>query len=152
MARVGMAVDLAHASRRTVEDILSGPRLPIFCSHTGLASVTRSWRNLDDAVVSELARRDGIVCVMYAVNYIGGNTLDHLVRHLERALEVAGEDHVGLGSDYDGFIRLPAPMRDVRDVRLVAQALLERGHTAAVVGKVLGKSLRRFLEGVMGSS
>jgi membrane dipeptidase len=149
MARVGMAVDLAHASRTAIGEILAGPRLPVFCSHTGLGSVTPRWRNLDDATVREVAARGGVVCVIFATAFLGGGRLEHLVRHIERALEVAGEDAVGLGSDYDGFIRLPRPMRDVRDVPLLARALLGRGHAPATIRKVLGENLRRFLAAVM---
>ena len=145
MARLGMAVDLAHASRALVDDVLASGA-PAFCSHAGIASAHPSFRNLPDQVLREVARRGGVVCVIFATEYLGGRTLEHLARHLLRALEVAGEDHVGLGSDFDGLIHLPRPLRDARDLPLVTRALLEKGVAPAVVGKVLGANLRRFLE------
>jgi membrane dipeptidase len=146
MTRLNMAVDIAHASTALVEDLLSQSTGPIFCSHTGIGSVRPLWRNLPDQTLRAVAARGGVICVIFAVEYLGGRRMEDLVRHLERALEVAGENHVGLGSDFDGLVRLPRPMRDVRDLRLVTGALLERGIDRGVVAKVLGGNLRRFLE------
>ncbi len=144
MAQQGMAIDLAHASRKTTADILSGPELPTFCSHAGIASATPSWRNLDDQTIRAIADRGGVVCVIFARPFIGGATVEHLVRHIEAALQLAGEDHVGLGADYDGFVKLPRTMGDVRGVRVLARALLERGMPRTAVEKVLGRNLVRF--------
>lgn len=145
MARVGMIVDLAHSSPRTIDETLAEATGPVFCSHTGLHSATAHWRNLRDEHTTEIARRGGVVCVMLATSFLGGKEVRHLVGHLERALAVAGEDHVGLGGDYDGFVELPRGIRDVRDLRVVVRALLESGLDRPVVEKVLGRNLRRFL-------
>jgi membrane dipeptidase len=145
MARLRMAVDLAHASPALVEDVLA-TRAPVFCSHTGVGSVTRSWRNLPDELVRAIAHRGGVVCVIFATEFLGGRTLRHLARHVERAVAVAGEGGVGLGSDFDGTIHLPRTLRDARDYPRVTGALLEQGLSRGVVGKVLGANLRRFLE------
>ncbi|MGC4122578.1 MAG: membrane dipeptidase [Myxococcales bacterium] len=134
-----------HASRALLDDVLAAD-VQVFCSHTGIDSAHRSFRNLPDDVLRAVAQKRGVVCVMFAVEFLGGRTMAHLARHLLRALEVAGEDHVGLGSDFDGFIHLPAPMRDARDFPLVTRALLEHGVDRAVVAKVMGANLRRFLE------
>lgn len=146
MAAAGMAVDLAHASRTTLAQVLDHPRAVAFCSHTGVQAVTPMWRNLPDEVLRRVAARGGFVGVILATEYLGGKSLEHFLRHLEHALEVAGEDSVGLGSDFDGMIDLPRPMRDARDLKLITRALLERGHAPARVQKVMGGNLRRFLE------
>lgn len=146
MARLRMAVDLAHASPSLIEDVLAAGA-PVFCSHTGVASATRLWRNMADEALRGIAGRGGVVCVILAVEYLGGRTLERFARHVARAIEVASEDAVGLGSDFDGMIHLPRPMRDARDLPLVTRALLEHGLERRVVEKVLGGNLRRFLEG-----
>ncbi len=145
MRRLGMAVDLAHASRALAEDVLAAGAA-VFDSHTGVASAHASFRNQPDDVLRAIAARGGVVCVIFAAEYLGGRTMEHLARHLLRALEVAGEDHVGLGSDFDGMVHLPRPMRDARDLPLITRALLERGVDRTVVAKVLGGNLRRFFE------
>ncbi len=146
MAKVGMAVDLAHASARCLDDIFSGPDVPVFCSHTGIAAVTPSWRNMSDEVLREVKRRRGVVGVIFATSFIGGSRLSNLLDHLVHAVEVIGPEHVGLGSDYDGMIRLPREMRDVRDVRAITAGLLERGLPPESVELVLGGSYKRFFE------
>lgn len=146
MAAVGMAVDLAHASRTTMDDVLAHGSAKVFCSHTGVHAATPMWRNLPDAALQRVASRGGFIGVILATEYLGGDSLEHFLRHLEHALEVAGEDHVGLGSDFDGMIHLPRPMRDARDLKLITRALLTRGHGPARVQKVMGGNLRRFLE------
>lgn len=69
----------------------------------------------------------------------------HLVRHLEHAVKVMGEDGVALGSDFDGMIPLPQGMRDVRDLPKLTQTLLDRGMPVRIVEKVLGNNLCRFI-------
>jgi membrane dipeptidase len=144
MAAARMAVDLAHASPRTLADVLAhgGPRP--FCSHTGVAGATPSWRNLDDAALRAVAGRGGVVGIIFGTIYLGGRRLDDVVRHVEHALDVAGEDAVAFGSDFDGLVPLPRGMRDVTDVpRLVAA--LARRRPARVVEKVAWLNWRRFL-------
>jgi membrane dipeptidase len=69
----------------------------------------------------------------------------HLVRHLEHAVKVMGEDGVALGSDFDGMIPLPQGMRDVRGLPKLTQTLLDRGMPVRIVEKVLGNNLCRFI-------
>jgi len=144
MARVGMAVDVAHASVDTLEDILSHQGTRPFCSHTGLAAVADKWRNLSDASARRIADRGGVIGVIFGTVYLGGREIADVVRHIEHALQVAGEDSVALGSDFDGMVPLPRGMRDVRDLGLITEALL-RLHPPRRVEKVLGENLKRFL-------
>jgi membrane dipeptidase len=149
MAAAGMAADLAHASRRTLAGVLAHPRVRPFCSHTGVAGATPSWRNLDDAALRAVADRGGVVGVIFGTVYLGGRTLAHVVRHVEHALAVAGEDAVALGSDFDGMVPLPRGLRDVTDVPRLVE-LLARRLPAPVVEKVAFGNWRRFLAEVLG--
>jgi membrane dipeptidase len=149
MAAARMAVDLAHASRRTLADVLAhgGPRP--FCSHTGVAGATPSWRNLDDAALRAVADRGGLVGIIFGTMYLGGRRLEDVVRHVEHALDVAGEDAVAFGSDFDGLVPLPRGMRDVTDVPRLVEALARR-RPAAIVEKVAWLNWRRFLAEALG--
>jgi membrane dipeptidase len=84
--------------------------------------------------------------------YLGGKTFDDVARHLEHAVNIMGEEGVGLGSDFDGFIPLPQGMRDVRDLPLLTDTLLKRGWPEAKVEKVLGKNLTRFFTELLGTA
>ncbi len=76
-------------------------------------------------------------------NPIPNTTLSMLVDHIEHIAKVAGVDHVGLGSDFDGVPNLPEGVRDVRDLPVITYELLRRGHTDADVLKILGGNLMR---------
>jgi membrane dipeptidase len=149
MAAARMAVDLAHASPRTLADVLAHGGARPFCSHTGVAGATPSWRNLDDAALRAVAGRGGVVGIIFGTIYLGGRRLEDVVRHVEHALDVAGEDAVAFGSDFDGLVPLPRGMRDVTDVPSLVAALARR-RPARVVEKVAWLNWRRFLGEALG--
>jgi len=143
MAAARVSVDVAHASPRTLAALLAHPRGRPFCSHTGVAGAARSWRNLDDGALRAIAGRGGVVGIIYATLYLGGRGLGDVVRHLEHALDVAGEDAVALGSDFDGLVPMPRALRDVTGVPRLVDALARR-QPARVVEKVAFGNWRRF--------
>jgi membrane dipeptidase len=149
MAAARMPVDLAHASHRTIRDIAGHPGVRLMCSHSGVSGATASWRNLDDAELRLVADRGGVVGIIFATIYLGGRRIDDVVRHLEHALDVAGEDAVALGSDFDGMVPLPRGMRDVTDMPKVVEALARR-RPASVVEKVAFGNWRRFFGETLG--
>lgn len=75
-------------------------------------------------------------------------TIHDLVDHIDHIVKVAGIDHVGLGSDYDGVSVLPAQLEDVSTYPLITQALLDRGYSKADITKVLGENLLRVMSRV----
>ncbi len=149
MAQVGMALDVAHASRRALSQMLAHPKARPFCSHGGVVGAQRSWRNLPDDALKLIADKGGVVGIIFAKVFLGGDTFDDLARHLEHAVNVMGEDGVGLGSDFDGMVALPKGMRDVRDLPKLTEVLLKRGHPVARIEKVLGGNFRRFFREVL---
>jgi membrane dipeptidase len=75
-------------------------------------------------------------------------TLDDVLDHLDHIAQVAGIDHVGLGSDFDGVPALPERLEDVTRLPWLTYGLLRRGYTEADVRKVLGGNLLRVLDEV----
>lgn len=149
MAATGMVLDLAHASRAMLGELLEF-KGRLFCSHAAASAVRPMWRNLDDAALRAVADRGGVVGIIFARQYLGGSTLGHLVRHVKHAVDVMGERGVALGSDFDGMVPLPREMRDARDLPKVTQALLGAGMKLGVVEHVMGGNLRRFFGEVLG--
>jgi membrane dipeptidase len=149
MAGARISVDLAHASHRTFGEIAARPGARVFCSHTGVSGAARSWRNLEDDQLRALADRGGVVGIIFATLYLGGRDLDDVVRHLQHALDVAGEDAVAFGSDFDGLVPLPRGMRDVTDLPRLVDALARRV-PSAVVEKVAWRNWRRFFGETLG--
>lgn len=144
MAGIGMPVDVAHASVKTLHDILQHPTARLMCSHTGARAQGGGWRNLHDHDLKRIADRGGVVGIIFATIYVGGKHADDVARHLLHALDVMGEDGVALGSDFDGMIPLPKGMRDVRDLHLLTAALQRRGVPERRIEKLLFGNWRRF--------
>ena len=83
-----------------------------------------------------------------AADPVPKGSLAKLLDHFDHALRVAGEDHVGLGSDFDGVPSMPAELEEVSDLPNLTRGLLERGWSEAVVRKVLGENLLRMMREV----
>jgi membrane dipeptidase len=79
-------------------------------------------------------------------NPVPPGTVQDLVKHIDHIVELAGVDHAGLGSDYDGVVVLPAGLEDVSGYPLITQALLERGYGRDDILKILGGNMLRVLE------
>ena len=72
--------------------------------------------------------------------------LSRLVDHIDHAVEVAGIDHVGFGSDFDGINVTPVGLDDVSKLPLVTEELVKRGYSEKDIGKILGGNLLRLVE------
>jgi membrane dipeptidase len=75
-------------------------------------------------------------------------TIHDLVDHIDHIVKVAGIDHVGLGSDYDGVSRLPTQLDDVASYPYITQALMDRGYNEPDIKKILGENLLRVMKQV----
>jgi membrane dipeptidase len=80
-----------------------------------------------------------------AADPVPKGSLARLLDHFDHALRVAGEDHVGLGSDFDGVPSMPEELDEVSELPNLTRGLLERGWSEAVVRKVLGENLLRVM-------
>ncbi len=144
MGETGMLLDVAHASPAMLPELLAHPKARPFCSHAGVQGATPMWRNLSDETCKAIANKGGVVGIIFAPQFVGGRTFQHVAKHVAHAVQVMGEDGVAFGSDFDGMIPLPRGMRDVRDLPKLTAALLESGMQVRVVEKVLGENYRRL--------
>ncbi|KPJ84072.1 MAG: hypothetical protein AMS19_02060 [Gemmatimonas sp. SG8_23] len=94
-------VDLSHCGARTTLDGIEASTRPVSITHSGCNAVYRHPRNKDDATLRRLADRGGVVGIylMPFLNEAGPPSAEDVVAHIEHALSVCGEDHVGIGTD-----------------------------------------------------
>lgn len=144
-ARLGVLVDLAHLNRRGFFEVVARRPGPLMVSHTGVVGVTPHWRNIDDEQVRAIADSGGVVGVIFAPRYLGQDSLDGVVAHLQHLLRVAGPDAVALGSDFDGFVRPVKNLASPADLPSLTEALLRAGQSSTVVHKILGDNVLRML-------
>jgi membrane dipeptidase len=96
-----MLVDLSHCGRRTTDEGIEASKKPVAITHAGCAAVSDLPRNKPDETLKKLADRGGVIGI-YFMPYLrksGQPMAEDVIAHIEHALDVAGEDHVGLGTD-----------------------------------------------------
>jgi membrane dipeptidase len=175
MNELGVAVDLSHSNTRTTAEGIAASTKPPLITHAGCRAVYMHPRNKEDRELKALADKGGVVGI-YMLPYITASPkqpmLDDYMQHLEHALKICGEDHVGVGSDVPFFrvddsdleemkkatekrktdgIGAPGEDRPTyipdlntpRKMELIADSLLKRGHNSAVVEKILGNNFKR---------
>ena len=107
MNRLGMIIDLSHVSHQTMRDVLSVTRAPIIFSHSGAYSVEKHLRNAPDDVLRGIKKNGGIIMVVFVNRFLNmkhpeAATIHDVVDHIMHIVEVAGWEHVGVGSDFSG--------------------------------------------------
>ena len=143
MNRLGIAIDLSHANAATTTDVLALSAEPPVMTHAGCAAVHVHPRNKTDEQLRALAAKGGVVGI-FDLPYLTASprqpTVDDYMAHMEHALQVAGEDHVGVGSDV-GIAPLdtsPAGMaeieRDTKERRAAGLAAPEEDRPPYVIG------------------
>ena len=146
--RCGVIVDLAHVNRRGFFDALAIAKQPAMVSHTGVSGVHDMWRNIDDEQLRAVADNGGCVGVIFARQFLGGASIEHVVDHVQHVIDVAGEDVPALGSDFDGFVVPPEGLEDVAALPNLTVALARRGIPPRVLEKILGGNVMRVLDEV----
>lgn len=174
MNELGVALDLSHANTQTIAEGITASKKPPIVSHSGCRSVYLHPRNIEDREMKALADKGGVMGI-YMLPYLTPSpkqpAVDDYMRHMEHALKICGEDHVGVGSDVplhvgekdlEGMRKwveqrkaagIAAPgedrpayipeMNTPRKMEIITDALLKRGHPTRLVQKVLGENFKR---------
>ena len=137
-----MIVDLAHASPQMVRDVLAMPGTRPILSHTGIHGHCPSPRNLSDDLVRAIAAKGGVIGIGYWADVNCGGTPADIAASVKAAIALVGEDHVSLGSDYDGSVDAPF---DASRLAVLTQALIDAGLSDAQIAKVMGGNMIRYL-------
>lgn len=193
MNRLGMVINVSHASDETISQAIDVSTDPIVATHHGLRSVNDIPRNMPDWLLKKLAAKGGVMGFQIGNEFHNRKVFDWRTEHagkpfwdtsrvntasmsieeidrvvapqfpmvgiaapeeikmtpedwiavVERAIQLVGEDHVALGSDFDGGPTLPRGMRDIRDLPMLTEAMLRRGWSEERIRKFLGGNLLR---------
>ena len=189
MNKVGIMVDISHVNDEAFYQAIELSQVPVIASHSSLRYFTPGFeRNVDDAMLSKLAEKGGVIQINFGSSFISKRPRDYLVKmnsflesrlgqnleevseqdiretrsefiannpypyasldevldHFDRVVQLVGIDHVGIGSDYDGVgDTLPVGLKDVSSYPALIQGLLERGYSREDIQKILGGNLIR---------
>ena len=144
MNRLGIIVDLAHISEKGFWDALEVSKKPVIVSHGNCKALCDHRRNLTDDQIRGLASKGGVIGITFVPRFVDEKrpSLNKLLDHIDHAVEIAGIDHVGLGSDFDGGGTL---LKDVTELPKITEGLLERGYEENEIKKILGENFIRVL-------
>jgi len=143
MEEMGIIIDLAHSSEKVVADVLEIATKPIVISHTGVRGTCKSPRNLSDESMKAIAAKGGLIGIGYWEGAVCDYTPTGVAKAIKYAVDLVGEDHVALGSDYDGSTTVKF---DAAESVALVDALLKAGLTADQIRKVTGSNTIRFLQ------
>ena len=192
MNRLGMIIDVSHASDETFWDVLEATRAPILATHSSARALTNAPRNLTDDQLRAVAKNNGAVMVNFYSGFIDENfrntinqlkserseahrtleaefatrnqpvpfsasnaidrafaaqvprpPLSSLIDHIDHIAKIAGINHVGIGTDFDGISSLPDGIDSAADLPKITATLHARGYTSEQLNKILGGNLLR---------
>lgn len=138
----GIIIDLAHSSHATFAEVMQVARRPVVISHGGVKGTCNTNRNLTDDELRLLARNGGVIGIGYWDAAVCAATPQATAKAILYAARIAGIDHVGLGSDFDGSTTTGF---DTAHIDAVTQALLAAGMAEADIAKVMGGNTLRLL-------
>lgn len=142
MNELSMIIDLAHASTRVIEDVLSITNKPVIVSHTGVKGACNNQRNLSDKHLVEIGKRKGLVGIGLWETAVCGRDADATARSMKYVADKIGVDKVALGSDFDGAIKAHF---DVTGLPLLVTALQKQGFNQAEINQIMGGNIRDFM-------
>lgn len=135
-------LDVAHSAPAVVRDVLAMSERPLLVSHTGVYGNCASARNFPDQLMQEIAVGGGLIAIGYWKAAVCDITPTGVAAAILYAVNLVGEGHVALGSDYDGGTRVAFA---TDELAVLTQALMEAGLSESAIRKVMGENSVQFL-------
>lgn len=140
--QLNIILDVSHSSEKTVADVLEISDKPLVVSHTGFKGHCDTARNISDQLMQKIAAKGGLIGVGYWDGAVCSPHPKDIAKAIHYGIELVGEDHVSLGSDFDGSV---TTAMDTSELVAVTHYLLEAKLTEAQIRKVMGGNMALFL-------
>lgn len=137
-----MLIDLAHASRPLIDEVLAMSTRPVLVSHTGVEGTCAGTRNLSDKHLRAIAASGGVIGIGYWETAVCGTSVAAIVKAIRYSADKIGVRHVALGSDFNGTIHAPF---DVTGLPQLTEGLLAAGFSQAEIAAIMGGNVQRLL-------
>jgi membrane dipeptidase len=154
--RLRIMLDVSHLNERGFWDVAALSSAPLVATHSNAHELAASSRNLTNEQLLAIRDSGGMVGLNYATGFLRADgrwdsltDVSVMVRHIQHLVRYAGEDSVGLGSDFDGA-RIPAVIGTVTGVSKLLDALVLAGFDKAMIEKIAYKNWLRVLEKTWG--
>lgn len=152
MNKQGVMIDISHVSDAAFYEVLKLSKTPVIASHSSLRHFVPGFeRNVSDDMLRELAKNEGVIQICFGSEFIAEKkkypnlvvTVKDVADHIDRVKELVGIDHVGIGSDYDGWRNFPVGLEDTSTYPNLIKELLNRDYTKEEIKKIFGGNLLR---------
>ncbi|SOC09340.1 dipeptidase [Rhodobacter maris] len=150
-------IDLSHLNEKGFDDVAALSDAPLVATHSNVHALCASSRNLTDRQLDMIRESRGMVGLNYAVGFLTETGIKDpacgwapMLRHLDYLIERLGEDHVGLGSDFDGA-EIPAVLGDVAGLQGLVEAMQAHGYGEALVRKIAHENWCSLIERTLGA-
>jgi len=172
MNSLGMMVDVSHVSDEAFWDVLETSKAPVVATHSNCKAIANISRNMTDKMIRALGKKRGVVHINFGCEFLSQASADtsewtnpvgmkgrgekdivpatipDVIAHIDRVVELAGMDSVGIGTDYDGVGCVPVGLEDVSRFPNLTRALLEHGYSAGEIRKIYGGNTLRVMRDV----
>lgn len=152
MNRLGIIIDISHTADETVEDVLAISKAPIIATHSCCRELSGRDRNLPDDLIRRIGEKGGVVSVTIVPSFLKMNDpksadVKTFCDHVEHVRDIAGIEHVGFGSDFDGGGGVPG-INSALEVQNVTDELIRRGWSEAELKLFWGENILRVMSEV----
>lgn len=139
---LNIVLDVSHSSENTVRDVLAATDRPLVVSHTGFKGHCDTARNISDNLMKQIAANDGLIAVGYWEGAVCGADPAAVVGAMKYGLSLVGEDHISLGSDFDGTVTTGF---DTSELAALTHEMIAQGFTEIQIRKIMGENMLRLL-------
>lgn len=138
-------IDVSHLNIQGFEDVIEHGKL-VFASHSNARSVHDHPRNLRDEQIAQLIEKGGMINIVFCPPFIGEGkvTIDDLLIHVDKIIELGGAEHIGLGSDFDGITEFAEGLEDASKYSNLIEALRSKYGEEFTEGIASRNFLERF--------
>jgi len=146
---LGVIVDVSHLSEPGFWDVAEEMKRPFVASHSNATAVFPHSRSLTDAQFLAIVKARGVAGLNLYSAFVGADPdVDKAIAHIEHFLSLGGEKSVAIGADLDGCDSLPRGVAGIQDLEKLAEGLLRRNYTEALVADVFYQNLFRVVREV----
>ena len=149
MNDIGMLVDVSHISDDAFYDVIELSGKPVVATHSCCRALAGHPRNMTDDMIGKLAENGGVMQINFYPVFLDDTcaraSFRRIADHIDHAVGIAGIDHVGIGSDFDGIEITPEGMDDISYMPVLLAELSARGYSESDIAKIAGENFFRVM-------
>lgn len=152
MNSLGMLIDISHISEKGFWDVLELTEQPVILSHSNSKTICNNKRNLTDEQIHAVGENGGVIGVNFYPSFLNDQgilSIASIIKHIEHIISIIGEDHIGIGADFDQNEPVFDGVDGVKYIDNVLSELLKLNYPYDTVEKIAGSNFLRVIKKVL---